>query len=85
MEAGSLILVHGLDIRIIDAATGELLRELVLDPTKRYQATGQPPGPAARRPTSGEPTQTRVHKFPMSWYITVPAPVDLNQQAGLSE
>jgi hypothetical protein len=40
-----LILVQDLDIRIIDAATGELLRELTLDPTKRYQATGRPPGP----------------------------------------
>ena len=40
-----LILVHDLDIRIIDAATGELLRELTLDTTKRYQGTGRPPGP----------------------------------------
>jgi hypothetical protein len=32
-----IVLVHDLDIRIIDAATGELLRELTLDPTKRYQ------------------------------------------------
>jgi transposase InsO family protein len=40
-----LVFVHDLDIRIIDAATGELLRELVLDPTKRYQGTGRPPGP----------------------------------------
>ena len=40
-----LILVHDLDIRIIDAATGELLRELTLDATKRYQGTGRPPGP----------------------------------------
>ena len=39
-----LVLVHDLDIRIIDAATGELLRELVLDPTQRYQGTGRPPG-----------------------------------------
>jgi transposase InsO family protein len=40
-----LILVHDLDIRIIDAATGELLRELTLDTTKRYQGTGRQPGP----------------------------------------
>jgi transposase InsO family protein len=40
-----LVLVHDLDIRIIDAATGELLRELTLDTTKRYQGTGRPPGP----------------------------------------
>jgi len=32
-----MILSQDRHIRIIDAATGELLRELVLDPTKRYQ------------------------------------------------
>lgn len=32
-----IILAHDLDIRIINAATGELLRELTLNPTKRYQ------------------------------------------------
>lgn len=32
-----LVLVHDLDIRIIDRDTGELLRDLVLDPTKDYQ------------------------------------------------
>ena len=40
-----LVLAQDLDIRIIDAATGELLRELTLDPSKRYQGTGRPPGP----------------------------------------
>ena len=39
------VLVQDLDIRIIDATTGELLRELTLDTTKRYQGTGRPPGP----------------------------------------
>ena len=42
-----IVLVHDLDIRIIDAATGELLRELVLDPSQRYQGTGRPPGPTS--------------------------------------
>jgi transposase InsO family protein len=41
------VLVQDLDIRIIDAATGELLRELTLDPSKRYQGTGRPPRPPA--------------------------------------
>jgi len=45
-----LLLVQDLDIRIIDAATGELLRELTLDTTKRYQPTGRPPGPPPRKP-----------------------------------
>ncbi len=39
------VLVQDLNIRIIDATTGELLRELVLDTSKRYQGTGRPPGP----------------------------------------
>jgi hypothetical protein len=30
---------------MVNAATGELLRELVLDPTKDYQPTGAPKGP----------------------------------------
>jgi hypothetical protein len=40
-----IVLVQDLDIRIVDAATGELLRELTLDTSKRYQPTGRPPGP----------------------------------------
>jgi transposase InsO family protein len=32
-------------IRVVDAETGELLRELHLDPTKDYQPLGRPPGP----------------------------------------
>jgi transposase InsO family protein len=44
-----LILIQDLNIRIIDAATGELLRELVRDTTKRYQPTGRPPGPTPKK------------------------------------
>jgi transposase InsO family protein len=50
-----LILVHDLDIRIIDAATGELLRQLTLDTTKRYPGTGRPPGP----PPNNKQARTR--------------------------
>jgi hypothetical protein len=39
------VLVQDLNIRIIDHATGELLRQLTLDETRRYQPTAQPPGP----------------------------------------
>jgi len=39
-----LLLVQDLNIRVINADTGELLRELVLDPNKSYQATGRRPG-----------------------------------------
>jgi hypothetical protein len=39
-----LLLIQDLHIRVINAATGELLRELVLDPERSYQPTGRPPG-----------------------------------------
>jgi len=45
-----LILVQDLNIKIINAATGELLRALVLDPTRDYQPTGAPKGPTRRKP-----------------------------------
>jgi transposase InsO family protein len=45
-----ILLVRDLDIRIINAATGELLRQLTLDPTRSYQPTGRPPGPPPRTP-----------------------------------
>ncbi len=45
-----LMLVHDLHIRIVHAATGELLRQLILDPARNYQPTGQPPGPTPGTP-----------------------------------
>jgi transposase InsO family protein len=35
-----LLLVQNLDVRVIDAATGELLRQLTIDPNRDYQPTG---------------------------------------------
>lgn len=46
-----ILLVADLDIRIIDADTGELLRALTLDPTRDYQPRGVKPGPAQKPPT----------------------------------
>jgi transposase InsO family protein len=43
-----LVLVQDLNIRIIHAATGDLLRELTLDPTVRYQPTGAPKRPTRK-------------------------------------
>ena len=40
-----ILLIADLDIRIIHAATGEILRDLTLDPTRSYQPTGAPKGP----------------------------------------
>jgi transposase InsO family protein len=45
-----LMLVRDLQIRVINAATGELLRELTLDPSRDYQPTGRPPGPQPKTP-----------------------------------
>ena len=39
-----LLLVQDLHIRVINAGTGELIRELTLNPGKRYQPTGKPSG-----------------------------------------
>jgi transposase InsO family protein len=47
-----LLLVHDLHIRVINAATGELLRELTLDPTRDYQPTRRRPGPAPQNHNS---------------------------------
>lgn len=44
-----ILLVQDLQIRIINATTGELLRDLVLDPNRDYQPTGAPKGPTTRR------------------------------------
>ncbi len=45
-----VLLVQDLHVRVVNAATGELLRELVLDPTKDYQPTGAPKGPTRKQP-----------------------------------
>ena len=40
-----LLLIDDLHIRVIARDTGQLLRELILDPTRDYQPRGLPPGP----------------------------------------
>ncbi len=45
-----VVLVHDLDVRLVDAATGELIRALTIDPTKDYQPLGRSPGPKPRKP-----------------------------------
>jgi transposase InsO family protein len=39
-----LLLIQDLHIRVVNAATGELIRELELDPGRDYQPTGKPRG-----------------------------------------
>ena len=51
-----LLLAQDLHIRVIDAATGELLRDLTLDPARNYQPTGKPrrpPKPAIKTENPG--------------------------------
>ena len=38
-----LLLVHDLQVRVVNAATGELLRELVIDPARNHQPIHPPP------------------------------------------
>ena len=45
-----IVLRAGLQVRILTAERGELLRELDLDPNKTYHGTGRPPGPPKGRP-----------------------------------
>lgn len=49
-HAGTCItlLVQDLEIRVINAVTGELMRELVLNPHLDYQPTGAPKGPTPK-------------------------------------
>ena len=43
------LLIDDLHIRVIDRDTGELIRELTLDPTRDYQPRGLPPGPPPKQ------------------------------------
>lgn len=47
------ILVHDLHITIINADTGEIIRDLHLDTSRDYQPLGRPPGPPKGRPQRG--------------------------------
>jgi transposase InsO family protein len=62
-----LILAHDLNIKIINAATGELLRDFTLDPTRDYQPTGAPKGPKPKKLR----TQRGFRAIPMSCDTTL--------------
>ena len=38
-----IMLINDLDVRIIHATTGEIIRTLTIDPNRRYHGTGKPP------------------------------------------
>lgn len=50
-----ILLVQDLHVRIVNTITGELLRELTIDPDRDYQPTARPRGPA--RKTKPGPSQ----------------------------
>jgi hypothetical protein len=50
-----LLLIADSDVRVIDAATGELYRHLTLNPDRLYHGTGRPPGPPPRKPQRPDP------------------------------
>ena len=58
-----LILAQDLNITIIDAATGELIRQLTLDPTRDYQPTGAPKGPKRKK----APNLMQVQSYSDVW------------------
>ena len=45
-----LMLIQDLHIRIINAVTGELIRDLTIDPTRDYQPRGVPSGRPKKKP-----------------------------------
>jgi len=47
------ILVHDLHITVVHADTGEIVRDLTLDPKRDYQPLGRPPGPPKGSPQRG--------------------------------
>lgn len=47
------VLVHDLHVTVIDADTGQIIRDLTLDPSRDYQPTGRPPGPPKGSPQRG--------------------------------
>src|SRR5215213_6443681 len=58
------LLVDDLHIRIIGRDTGELIRELTLDPSRDYQPRGPPPGPPKRSPATPRPASRSRHNPP---------------------
>jgi len=59
------ILVHDLHVTVVHADTGEIIRDLELDPERDYQPLGRKPGPVKGLPQRGgrkkktPPTQTK--------------------------
>ncbi|MEO9238921.1 MAG: hypothetical protein ABI418_12610 [Jatrophihabitantaceae bacterium] len=62
-----ILLIQDLDVRIVAVATGELLRELTIDPRRDYQPTGRH---ADNTNSNSRTRETQVRLSPMSCDIT---------------
>lgn len=51
-----VLLVDDLHVRVVNATTGELLRDLTIDPNRDYQPTGAPKGPTRPNKKRPEPS-----------------------------
>ena len=51
-----ILLVDDLHVRVINATTGELLRDLTIDTTRDYQPTGKPKGPTPPKKKRPKPS-----------------------------
>jgi transposase InsO family protein len=58
-----ILLVQDLHVTVINAATGEILRDLIIDPRRDYQPTGRPPDPPKQIGRTGKP---QVRPIPIS-------------------
>lgn len=61
-----ILLVQDLQIRVVNAATGELLREQILDLSHNYQPMAAPKGPANPRNEDHPDLHSQVRVSPMS-------------------
>jgi hypothetical protein len=43
------LLIQDLHVTVVNAATGEILRDLLIDPNRDYHGTGRPPGPTPNK------------------------------------
>ena len=62
------------NIRVINAATGEPLGELVLNPDRGYQPTGRPPGPL---PGTPRPPRRKTETPTLMWLGVIPMSCDI--------
>jgi hypothetical protein len=58
------LLINDLHIRVTHRHTGQLIRELVLDPTRDYQPRGLPPGPPKQAAATSRPASRSRPNMP---------------------